>query len=186
MVTEDGPKVLEYNVRFGDPETEALMLLLTEDTDLAEVALVCPWHSLSSLFISSLKIFRLAQNTDWIPLISNRNQVLPSLSFSPPKVIREVIQEERRSPLDPSLPVSPLDRVQPLSTHIIPTDVVVFHAGTARSNDKVFTSGGRVLAVSAHAETLQAALDAAYTAVENVRFDGKTYRRDIAHRLFWY
>jgi phosphoribosylamine--glycine ligase/phosphoribosylformylglycinamidine cyclo-ligase len=42
MVTEDGPKVLEYNVRFGDPETEALMLLLSEDTDLAEVALVQP------------------------------------------------------------------------------------------------------------------------------------------------
>jgi len=42
MVTEDGPKVLEYNVRFGDPETEALMLLLSQDTDIAEVALVCP------------------------------------------------------------------------------------------------------------------------------------------------
>jgi len=41
MVTEDGPKVLEYNVRFGDPETEALMLLLSEDTDLAEIVLVC-------------------------------------------------------------------------------------------------------------------------------------------------
>jgi phosphoribosylamine--glycine ligase/phosphoribosylformylglycinamidine cyclo-ligase len=40
MVTEDGPKVLEYNVRFGDPETEALILLLSEDTDIAEVALV--------------------------------------------------------------------------------------------------------------------------------------------------
>jgi phosphoribosylamine--glycine ligase/phosphoribosylformylglycinamidine cyclo-ligase len=42
MITEDGPKTLEYNVRFGDPETEALMLLLSEDTDLAEVVLVCP------------------------------------------------------------------------------------------------------------------------------------------------
>ena len=47
MVTEDGPKVLEYNVRFGDPETEALMLLLSEDTDIAEVALVRPCHPLS-------------------------------------------------------------------------------------------------------------------------------------------
>lgn len=42
MVTKDGPKVLEYNVRFGDPEAQALMLLLSEDTDLAEVTLVCP------------------------------------------------------------------------------------------------------------------------------------------------
>ena len=41
MITEDGPKVLEYNVRFGDPETQALMLLLDDDTDLAGVILVC-------------------------------------------------------------------------------------------------------------------------------------------------
>lgn len=40
MITPDGPKVLEYNVRFGDPETQALMLLLNDETDLAEVMLV--------------------------------------------------------------------------------------------------------------------------------------------------
>jgi len=40
MLTESGPKVLEYNVRFGDPETQALMLLLSEETDLAAVILV--------------------------------------------------------------------------------------------------------------------------------------------------
>lgn len=70
------------------------------------------------------------------------------------------------------------------STHVTLADVVVFHAGTTRSDDKVVTSGGRVLAVSAHAETIQAALDAAYSAIENIQFDGKTFRRDIAHRLF--
>lgn len=40
LLTDDGPKLLEYNVRFGDPETEALMLLLSDDTDLAQVLLV--------------------------------------------------------------------------------------------------------------------------------------------------
>lgn len=46
MLTPDGPKVLEYNVRFGDPETQALMLLLDDETDLAEVMLVS-WITLS-------------------------------------------------------------------------------------------------------------------------------------------
>ena len=41
MLMPDGPKVLEYNVRFGDPETQALVLLLDDETDLADVMLVC-------------------------------------------------------------------------------------------------------------------------------------------------
>jgi phosphoribosylamine--glycine ligase/phosphoribosylformylglycinamidine cyclo-ligase len=47
MLTADGPKVLEYNVRFGDPETQALMLLLDDKTDLAEVMLVSSRKSLA-------------------------------------------------------------------------------------------------------------------------------------------
>lgn len=41
MLTADGPKVLEYNVRFGDPETETVLPLLSDDTDLAQVMMVC-------------------------------------------------------------------------------------------------------------------------------------------------
>jgi hypothetical protein len=106
MVTEDGPKVLEYNVRFGDPETEALMLLLSDDTDLAEVTLVCPSFILSLSSALSLIFIRLAPNTDWTLLTSKLNQVLPFLSFSLLKAIQEVIQKERRSLLDLFLPVS--------------------------------------------------------------------------------
>ncbi|WVQ84956.1 phosphoribosylamine-glycine ligase [Cryptococcus sp. DSM 104549] len=49
MLTADGPKVLEYNVRFGDPETQALMLLLDDETDLAEVMLACVERRLDSV-----------------------------------------------------------------------------------------------------------------------------------------
>lgn len=41
MLTSSGPKVLEYNVRFGDPETEALVMLLDADVDLGHILLVC-------------------------------------------------------------------------------------------------------------------------------------------------
>lgn len=49
MLTPSGPKVLEYNVRFGDPETQTLMLLLGKNVDLAAVLLVCMFHCLPYL-----------------------------------------------------------------------------------------------------------------------------------------
>jgi hypothetical protein len=66
MLTDSGPKVLEYNVRFGDPETEALMLLLSEDTDLAAVILVRAL-CLVSPCVDALDLCRLALNIDWTP-----------------------------------------------------------------------------------------------------------------------
>lgn len=49
-------------------------------------------------------------------------------------------------------------------------------------NDKLVTSGGRVIAVSAYGTTLQAALDSAYSAIQQIHFDKMVYRRDIGHR----
>lgn len=63
---------------------------------------------------------------------------------------------------------------------------MAFHAGTAQKGDQVVTSGGRVMAVSAYAPTLREALDLAYAGVGNVSFEGKVYRRDIAHRCVWF
>lgn len=51
MITPNGPKVLEYNVRFGDPETQTVLPLLSEDTDLAEIMLACAKGYLSSVDI---------------------------------------------------------------------------------------------------------------------------------------
>jgi phosphoribosylamine-glycine ligase len=62
----------------------------------------------------------------------------------------------------------------------------VFHAGTSVSDNRLITSGGRVLAVSAYATTLQEALNAAYAGIDKIDFEGKTYRRDIAHRYVFF
>lgn len=60
--------------------------------------------------------------------------------------------------------------------------VVVFHAGTKAQDGKVVTDGGRVLVVCAKGDTLEDALALTYKGVDAVNFDGKTFRRDIAHR----
>jgi phosphoribosylamine-glycine ligase len=64
ILTKSGPKVLEYNVRFGDPETEALLLLLDDKTDLAAILHV---GTLSSPNLTTpltwLEYYRLAPNT---------------------------------------------------------------------------------------------------------------------------
>ncbi len=60
--------------------------------------------------------------------------------------------------------------------------MVVFHSGTAVKDGQIVTSGGRVLAVSATGETLEQALERAYQAMGEVRFDGMYFRRDIGHR----
>ena len=61
-------------------------------------------------------------------------------------------------------------------------DVVVFHAGTAARDRELVTSGGRVLCVTALADTVKSAQQRAYEVVQGIRFDGAQYRRDIGHR----
>jgi phosphoribosylamine--glycine ligase/phosphoribosylformylglycinamidine cyclo-ligase len=51
MLTPSGPKVLEYNVRYGDPETQVLIPLLADECDLAEIMLACAQHVLFLLKI---------------------------------------------------------------------------------------------------------------------------------------
>lgn len=64
MLTKSGPKVLEYNVRFGDPETEALLLLLDDKTDLAAILHVGTLSSpdLMTPSLGSNAIYRLVPN----------------------------------------------------------------------------------------------------------------------------
>ena len=59
----------------------------------------------------------------------------------------------------------------------------MFHAGTGvDAHGRVITAGGRVLTVCALGSTLAQARDRAYAAIEGISYEGKQYRRDIAHR----
>ena len=74
------------------------------------------------------------------------------------------------------IPISGLDALAEM------TDVVAFHAGTEEQDGRVVTAGGRVVGVTAVADDLRSAIARAYEAVEQVRFEGVYYRKDIGHR----
>jgi len=76
----------------------------------------------------------------------------------------------------PKLIIRSISRAPPAGVH-------VFHAGTKKLQDgSIVTDGGRVMAVCAAGDTLEQAVELAYKGVDAVDFEGKTYRRDIAHR----
>jgi phosphoribosylamine---glycine ligase len=61
-------------------------------------------------------------------------------------------------------------------------DAVVFHAGTQMTYGATMVSGGRVLCVTALAETVKSAQHRAYEVLSGIRFDGMQYRKDIGYR----
>jgi phosphoribosylamine--glycine ligase len=149
MLTEDGPKVLEFNARFGDPETQVYLTRL--ENDLVE------------LLMASVEGRLGAVKLKWRPgasvCVVMASGGYPG-AYAKGKVITG-LAEAAQMP-----------------------DSKVFHAGTALSGRDVVTSGGRVLGVTAWADDLEAARDAAYAVVEKIRFDGAQYRRDIAAKAF--
>ncbi len=64
-----------------------------------------------------------------------------------------------------------------------PPQTIVFHAGTRREGERIVTSGGRVLAVTSLADTMQQALDASYRTIATISFEGMALRRDIGKDL---
>jgi phosphoribosylamine--glycine ligase len=147
MMTARGPQVLEFNARFGDPETQAILLRL--ESDLVEAMEACVEGRLSETEM------RWSQGASACVIASSAGY---------PGAYKT------------GFPISGLD-----SAERIP-GVQVFHSGTSLADRQVVTSGGRVLGVTAAADSLEQALGRAYEAMAEIRFDGMYYRRDIGHR----
>lgn len=144
MLTSEGPKLLEYNVRLGDPETQSVLPLM--DFDFAEMCF--------SITDGTLKNF----NFNW----KKGYQVSPVVVSggypgSYPKGKEITFDCEK----------------------ISETGAKIFIAGAKKEGEKLLTSGGRVLACSAHGSSFNEAWENAYKAIKGVHFEGSFYRNDI-------
>ncbi|MEW5800850.1 MAG: phosphoribosylamine--glycine ligase [bacterium] len=147
MIQDNEPVLLEFNARFGDPETQAIIGRLETDLisimqkvlkrKLHEVSL--RWHDGASTCV-----------------------VLASEGYPGPYPKGRQINGLQDADQVPG--------------------VTIFHAGTVKRGDKVLTSGGRVLGVTAVGETIAESISRSYTAIEKIHFDGMHYRKDIGKR----
>lgn len=148
MLTPDGPKVIEYNCRFGDPETQVVLPLL--ETDLFTVMQAVTNGTLGDLDVKfghkSAACVVLA--SEGYPERCEKGKPITGL-------------------VDGQLPNG---------------GVTVYHAGTDLKDGALVTSGGRVLGVTAVADTLAGALKKAYEASEQISFEGLYKRTDIGKR----
>ncbi|MGF1625780.1 MAG: phosphoribosylamine--glycine ligase [Alphaproteobacteria bacterium] len=147
MLTADGPQVLEFNVRFGDPEAQVLMMRLKSDLAPALLAAVD----------GMLDQFSLRWRDDTALCVVMAANGYPS--------------DYRRGTEIRNLEAAGKDG-----------DVMIFHAGTARTNGKLVADGGRVLGVTARARTVAQARDRAYEAVAKVDWPDGFWRTDIGWR----
>ena len=144
MLTGDGPKLLEYNVRFGDPETQAILVRL--ESDLLDV--------FDSIYNQTLGSLSVAWSEGSSACVVAANKGYPGKYES--GAVIEGLDELNQ------------DSVQ------------VFHAGTSRDASGPFiASAGRVLGVTAAAETLSSALNVCYEALGKIHWPGMQFRRDI-------
>ncbi len=151
MLTEEGPKVIEYNVRFGDPETQVVLPLL--ESDAAEL---------------------------FAAVANGRLDEVDPPKFSGDAAVC-VVLASAGYPDAPRTgdPIEGLTRTGAAATPV--DGVRVFHAGTRRHGDGTFyTAGGRVLGVTGVAPTLAEARKHAYAVARTIEWEGRQLRRDIA------
>lgn len=144
MLTEKGPKVIEYNCRFGDPETQVVLPLLKSD-------LLTVMQAVSAEKLEETKV-----------------------EFSNGSACCVVIASK-------GYPVSYQSGYE-IELPETKTGEYIFVAGAKRDGDKLLSSGGRVLGVTATGETLPQAIDAAYALAKRVKFENGFMRGDIGQR----
>ena len=148
MLTKDGPKVLEFNARFGDPETQVVLPRMK--ADLVQVFL--------DIDAGKLDPASIEWEDNWAVSV-----VLTSAGYPG--------SYEKNKPITGIELASSID------------GVTVYQAGTALTEDgTLVTAGGRVINVTAIADTFEEARDLAYGACTFINFEGKTFRRDIGLR----
>lgn len=147
MMTARGPMVLEFNCRFGDPETQPILMRL--ESDLLE--------AIEASIEGRLSDGDFRWSSDAAVCVVMASGGYPG-AYEAGKKIRG---------LDDAAKVE---------------GVKVFHAGTSRRDGDYYTTGGRVLGVTARAPELADAVERAYEAVRCIRFEGVHYRQDIAAR----
>jgi phosphoribosylamine--glycine ligase len=144
MLTANGPMVLEYNCRLGDPETQPIMMRM--DFDLAVA-----FDAVASRTLGKIK-------PAWKPGAS---------------VCVVIASGGYPGSFETWKEITGLGEAAALP------DVTVFHAGTKREGDSIVTSGGRVLGVTAAADSLPKAIHKAYEAAGKIHFDCAQCRTDI-------
>ena len=148
MLTADGPELIEYNVRFGDPECEAIMPLI--DGDFAALL-----NAVATGRLAAIDPPKLAAKHAMIVIVAARGYPGTPVSGGAIRAIEAAEQVE---------------------------GVTVFHAGTALGEQGLVAKGGRVLAVTAVADTFAGARARAYRAVDQLDFADGFHRRDIGWR----
>ena len=145
IVVNNEPMVIEYNVRMGDPETEAVLPRV--NTDLIEIFVAIKDQTLNQIDIE-------------ISPETAATVVLVSGGYP--------------GPYEKGHPIKGLESVE---------NALVFHAGANNDGDKIVTSGGRVVAVTAFGNDYKAALSKSYQAISKITFQGMNYRRDLGFDL---
>jgi phosphoribosylamine--glycine ligase len=168
MITHDGAKVVEFNCRFGDPETEALLPVLDLSPGFTALLLAAATGS----GIEGFPVSPLAPSTAGMRMSGATRLSSASLRGAcVTTVLAAANYPEAPRTGDPIVLPAPEE------------DVHVFHAGTARdAQGRLVTAGGRVLAVSAVAPTIEEAQARSLAYARRVQFAGKQLRTDIGWR----